>query len=97
MYLKIHPSPEGEIVALCDEDILGRVLTEGRMRLDLKAHGSFYKGRKVAQAEAVRALTGARNANIVGGQSLDAAKKAGLDISGTVLVSGIPHLQIYRV
>ena len=97
MYLKIHSSPEGEIVALCDEELIGRVLRDGKMCLDLKVHGAFYKGEKVSQARAVAALSEARNANLVGVRSLEAAKKAGLSVSGAVLISGIPHLQMYRI
>jgi hypothetical protein len=97
MYLKIHSSPEGDIVALCDDELLGRVLTEGKIRLDLKAHGSFYKGGKVTAAKAVEALKGARNANLVGKGSLSAAKSAGLDVSGAIMISGVPHLQLYRI
>ena len=97
MYLKIHSSPEGDVVALCDAAVLGRVLAEGKMHLDLKVHGPFYKGEKVSEAEAIEALTGARNANLVGAKSLGAAKKAGLDISGAIMIAGVPHLQIYGI
>lgn len=97
MYLKIHSSPEGEIVALCDESALGKVLVQGKIRLDLKMHSSFYKGENVSRAEAIEALKGAHNANLVGAESLEAAKSAGLDVSGAVMISGVPHLQLYWI
>lgn len=97
MYLKIHASPEGDIVALCDAELIGRVLSRGKMRLDLSAYAPFYLGTKVGEGEAVRALSGAKNANIVGKRSLGAAKKAGLAISGAVMIGGVPHLQLYRI
>ncbi|VVC01545.1 Uncharacterised protein [uncultured archaeon] len=97
MYLKIHPSPEGDVVAMCDEALLGQVLSGAGMRLDLEAYKAFYEGRKVSEGEAVLALSAARSANLVGKKSLGAAKKAGLDVSGAVLVAGVPHLQLYKV
>jgi len=95
MYLKVHKTPLGEIVALCDAELIGLVLSEGKMRLDLKANASFYSGRKVGQSEAVAALKGAQNANLVGKKSVASAKKAGMNVGKPLMISGVPHLQIY--
>lgn len=97
MYLKIHPTPEGGIVAVCDSELMGVVLSDGKRRLDLKKHASFYRGEKADERAVRSALSGAANANIVGKKSIAAAKSAGLDVSCAVLISGIPHLQIYRM
>ncbi len=97
MYLKAHSFPGGEIVALCDAELLGRVLSEGKLTLDLQKHRGFYEGKKVGEKEAVSALASAANANIVGKKSLSAAKKAGLDASAAVRICGVPHLQAYRL
>ena len=96
MYLKSHITPEGEIVAICDAELLGMVFSEGKLHLDLKKHANFYMGRKVSESEARKALLKAKNANIVGKKALAAAKKAGIDVSGALLISGVPHLQAYR-
>lgn len=97
MYLKLHPSPDGEIVALCDVELIGRVLANKKMRLDLSAYAPFYLGKKVEEKDAVAALSSATNANIVGKRALDAAKKAGLPISRAMTIEGVPHLQVYRM
>ena len=97
MYLKLHSTPEGEVVALCDAELIGRVLAEGRIRLDLEKYSGFYRGEKVGLPEAVQALRTARNANIVGKKSMAAAREAGLDVSAAVSISGVPHLQIYKI
>jgi len=97
MYLKTHPSPDGEIVALCDIDLIGKVLTSGKARLDLSAYAPFYLGKKVEEKEAVAALASAQNANIVGKRALAAAKKAGFQVSHAKNIGGVPHLQIYRM
>jgi len=95
MYLKTHASPDGEIVALCDIELIGKVLTKGKMRLDLSAYAPFYLGKKVDEKEAVAALKAAQNANIVGAKALAAAKKAGLAVSHATTIGGVPHLQAY--
>jgi len=97
MYLKTHPSPDGEIVALCDSELIGRVLANKKMRLDLSAYAPFYLGKKVDAKEAVAALNSAQNANIVGKRALAAAKKAGLPTSHAMTIKGVPHLQVYKL
>lgn len=97
MYLKIHPTPKGDIVALCDCEHIGTVIFDGKRRLDLAAHAAFYQGKKVARLAAVKALRGAENINIVGKKSLSAAKQAGVEISSAVSIGGVPHLQLYRL
>ena len=97
MHLKIHRTPMGEVVAICDSELIGTILAEGAFRLDLAAHAAFYSGKKVGEDEAVAALKEAENVNIVGRRSLAAAKKAGIDISGAITVQKVPHLQIYRI
>lgn len=97
MYLKIHPFPDGEIVAVCDACLLGTVLRDKKRVLDLSLHSGFYKGKKVDFSEAVSSLSKAKNANLVGKKALSAAKKAGLSISGAVNIGGEPHLQIYQL
>ncbi len=97
MFLKIHGSEVNRIVALCDAEFLGRVLAEGKIRLDLEKYADFYRGEKVDAAKAVAALRETKNANIVGARSLAAAKEAGFDVSGAIIISGVPHLQAYGI
>ena len=96
MYMKLHGTPDGGVVALCDAELIGRVLAGGGRRLDLSKFSGFYKGELVGQEQAASALAAARNANIVGEKSMAAARKAGLDVSGAVEIAGVPHLQVYR-
>ncbi|MFA6908061.1 MAG: DUF424 domain-containing protein [Candidatus Micrarchaeia archaeon] len=97
MYLKTHASPDGEIVALCDIELIGKVLASGKARLDLSAYAPFYLGKKVDEKEAVEALKSAQNANIVGKRALEAAKKAGFAVSHAKMIGGVPHLQLYAL
>jgi hypothetical protein len=95
LFLKVHSTPKGEIVALCDSELVGKVFRSGERTLDLSAHAGFYAGKEVASREAVKALRGAQNANLVGRRALFAAKRAGIATSGAVRIGGVPHLQVY--
>jgi len=97
MYLKIHKTPLGQVTAICDAELIGKVLSGGKIRLDLQSHAGFYSGQKISEEEAVRALSGADNVNLVGKKSLAAAAKAGMDTSSAILISGVPHLQVYKL
>ncbi|MCX8196848.1 MAG: DUF424 family protein [Candidatus Micrarchaeota archaeon] len=95
MYMKIHEP--GGVVAICDEELIGKVFSDGKRKLDLAAYKDFYIGKKVGLKEAVEALKSAQSANLVGSQAIQAARKAGLDVSGAVLIGGVLHLQVYRL
>ena len=97
MYLRVHSSPNGEVVALCDAELIGRKLAQGKIVLDLGKYAGFYQGKKVTAAEATEALRGAQNINIAGKKSLSAAAAAGLDVEGAIKISGVPHLQVYKI
>jgi len=97
MYLKIHSTPNGDVVAICDAVLIGKILSQGKMRIDLEKYSGFYIGEKVEPESAIAALRAAPNANIVGEKSLAAAKTAGLEVSGAIKIGGIPHLQLYRI
>jgi len=97
MLLKIHRTPTGEVTAICDSELLGTILSEGAVQLDLQAHSGFYQGKKVDEREAISALRSSENVNLVGKRSLCAAKKAGVSTAGAIMVQGVPHLQIYRL
>ena len=102
MYLKIHERPgQGKttrVVALCDKELIGKVLGKGDAMLDLNKYKNFYVGQLVDERKAVELLSGAENLNLVGANSINAAHKAlGIDGKAAKKISGVPHLQVYRV
>ena len=52
VYLKIHDTPEGSIVAMCDRELIGSRHSEGKMELDLETYAEFYKGDLLSPGEA---------------------------------------------
>ena len=92
MYIKAHKAYR-EIVAICDEDLLGKSFEDGNKILDVK--DNFFGGDKVDEQELASLLkdyaTADATFNIVGKQSTDLALKVGLiSKEGIKQIQGIP-------
>ena len=98
MYLKVHENNGGKIVAVCDEDLIGKTFQEGDAILDLDKYKTFYHGKKVEDEEIKNAFKSFSSANIVGKKSISLAISAGLISKDDVLhVKGVPYVQIYNI
>jgi hypothetical protein len=97
MYVKIHESASGKILAACDEDLLGKSFSEGERYLDLEKYRGFYADRKVSEGELMKELKGRFiSANLVGESSVKAAIKAKLLSKKDVMrIQGVPYAHIY--
>ena len=92
MFVKIYESYRN-VVAVCDEELIGRVLEEGKFYLEVKE--SFFKGRNVSEKEVVEILENMSKEdatfNIVGKDSVNAALNAGIiSEEGIKTINGIP-------
>lgn len=90
--LKVHKSYRW-VVAVCDEDVFGRVLKEGRRVLDVS--GDFFKGdvmgEKEVREEVIRCRGEDATFNFVGENSVGIAKELGLvEDEGVVVIEGVP-------
>ncbi len=98
MYLRIHQSSAGKVVAVCDEDLLGKVLEEGKTRMDLEMYRDFYAGGKAGEKDVKAALKAFSSANIVGKESVGVAVSMGLAGKDEVMyIKRTPYIQIYRL
>ena len=98
MYMKIHESPSGKVVAVCDKELIGKVLEDEKIRMDLKKYGSFYVGERVGEDEVGRALETFSSANIVGQKSVGVALSLGfVDKDDVMYINETPYIQIYKV
>ena len=92
MFVKIYESYRN-VVVVCDEELIGRVLEEGKFYLEVKE--SFFKGKNVSESEVVEILEDMSKEdatfNIVGKNSVNAALKAGIiSEEGIKTINGIP-------
>lgn len=93
MILKEHKTPDGRlVVALCDDDLLGKKFEEGKLCLDLS--GDFYKGEEKEENEVLDSLKDACAINAVGKKAVDfLIKNNFVDKEKVIYVLGIPHAQ----
>ncbi|MBI2671455.1 DUF424 family protein [Candidatus Woesearchaeota archaeon] len=93
MYVKIHNSQGREVVAICDEGILGKKFEEGDLFLDVSE--SFYKGEKKNEKEVEKILNEAENINLAGEKTISIALRLKvIDKENIIWIKGVPHAQL---
>lgn len=79
MWVKLHKSSR-TVVAICDEDLLGKTFREGIKQLEVRE--SFYKGEKLSKPEVISLMRyefkSSSTFNIVGKESIKTAIEAGI-------------------
>jgi hypothetical protein len=91
--MKIHTRGREVLVAACDSDLIGRTLREGELRLHVS---SFYDGDDVTEEDFIRHLKLATMGNLVGSETVEAARRAGLaGKDGILWIEGVPHAQLF--
>ncbi len=83
------------MVALADEEIIGKKFEEDGICLDIN---EFYQGKKVEKEEALEKLKKAFVANLVGQNSVEIGIKAGIIKEENILyIEKIPHAQSVKI
>ncbi|QSZ66718.1 DUF424 family protein [Methanofollis aquaemaris] len=96
MYLKVHHTREGAVVAVCDEDLLNTTLCHGDVEVAVTE--AFYGSTPATEEEVRAALRGACNANLIGEQAVGVAVAMGLiSEECCVKIGGVPHALIISV
>ena len=84
------------VLAICDAEILGRTLREGKIVFCVKE--DFYKGARVSIEEAVSMMENSTIVNMVGRNVVRKAIEKGYVHPDAVLnIEGIPHAQIVKL
>ena len=101
MYLKIHETSNGKIIAACDENLMDRVLEDGKRILDLKKYRDFYNGKKVDKKEFQKVLadlSDSSSANLVGKEVIKIVLNMKLiDKNQIDYIAKTPFVQIYNI
>lgn len=96
VYVKEHWWGVDHVVAVCDKELLGRVLDNKGSRFYIDP--AFYGGRLVELSKALEIIGRSTIANLVGRNIVEAAVREGLVHPDAVIeVDGVPHAQIVRV
>ncbi|MCD4759648.1 DUF424 family protein [archaeon] len=96
MYVKIHQSKDRHVVAICDEDLIGKTFSQGKLILEITER--FYKGDKLSDEETYELMKNAINLNIVGKKAIKLALKHRLITKENIIkIKSIPHAQVYQI
>jgi hypothetical protein len=96
VYLNLKKIGENVVLAVCDCDLLGKTLREGKIVFHIK--DEFYKGRKASLEEAVGLIGNSTIVNLVGKNCVEKAMKEGYVHPEAVLkIEGVPHAQILKL
>jgi hypothetical protein len=95
VYLNIKKMGQNVLLAVCDCDLLGRTLREGKIVFHVK--DEFYNGRRASVDEAVGLINNSTIVNLVGKNCVEKAIAKGYVHPDAVLkIEGIPHAQIVK-
>tara|TARA_Y100000310_G_C20473822_1_gene711403 strand:- start:619 stop:912 length:294 start_codon:yes stop_codon:yes gene_type:complete len=94
MIFKIHKTSEGrKVVAICDNNLIGKTFKEGKLKLDLDS--DFYKGKDMGEERLKREISDANILNIVGEKSIKFVRELKIvNLDNVIKIKGIPHVQL---
>jgi hypothetical protein len=96
VYVNLKRVGRNVLLAICDCELLGRTLREGKIVFQVKAE--FYNGRKASVEEAIGMIDNSTIVNLVGKCCVEKAIAEGYVHPEAVLkIEGIPHAQIVKL
>jgi len=96
VYVKTVTHGRDMVVAVCDEEILGKTLEGGRV--PFKVSEGFYKGTLGDVDEAIAAMKQATICNLVGKKIVEAAVECKMVHERAIIYFGdVPHAQIVKL
>ncbi len=96
VYFNLQKVGKNVLLAVCDCDLLGRTLREGKIVFHVK--DEFYNGRKATLEEAVGLIDNSTIVNLVGRNCVEGAIAKGYVHPEAVLqIEGVPHAQIVKL
>jgi len=96
VYVNLKQVGKNVLLAMCDSEILGKTLREGKIVFKIKEE--FYKGGLVTIEEAADMIEKSNIINIVGKKCVEKAIQRGYVHPEAVLsIEGIPHAQIVKL
>ncbi len=98
VYVKVSNVRGEQLVAICDEELLGKKIHDRKQDLTIHVNEYFYKGERMNVVDAVVLLRSATIANLTGKRIIDQAMKAGfVKRDAVAMIAGVPHAQLVRM
>ncbi|MGF3522859.1 MAG: DUF424 domain-containing protein [Candidatus Bathyarchaeia archaeon] len=96
VYVNLKKVGGNVLLAICDADLLGKTLKQGKIVFHIKQE--FYNGGKLTVEEAVDMIENSTIVNMVGKCCVDQAIAKGYVHPEAVLeIEGVPHAQIVKL
>jgi hypothetical protein len=96
VYVKLKQVGKNVVLAICDVELLGKTLREGKIVFKVK--DEFYNGGKASVDEAVSMINNSTIVNLVGKCCVEKAIARGYVHPEAVLtIEGVPHAQIVKL
>ncbi len=94
-YVNLKKMGRNVLLAICDSEVLGRTLREGKIVFHVKE--KFYNGGKVSVEEAVGMIENSTIVNLVGKNCVEKAIAKGyVHPEAVIQIEGVPHAQIVK-
>ncbi len=96
VYVKLKQVGANVVLAICDVELLGKTLREGKIVFKVK--DEFYNGGKASVDEAVSMINNSTIVNLVGKCCVEKAIAKGYVHPDAVIhIEGVPHAQIMKL
>ena len=96
VYIKIRYEGKKSLLSICDKEILGKTLKEGRIKFHVKEE--FYKGTETNIENALSIIPKSNIVNMIGKKIVSKAILKGyIHPEAIISIEGIPHAQIVRL
>jgi len=96
VYVNMRRWGRNILLAICDADLLGKTLREGKIVFEIREE--FYKGFKINVDEAVDLIEQSTIVNVVGHNIVKKAMERGfIHPEAVLMISGVPHAQIIKM
>jgi hypothetical protein len=96
VYMNLKQNGKNVLLAVCDSELLGKTLREGKIVFHIK--DEFYNGRKATVEEALGMIDNSTIVNLVGKQCVEKAIAKGyVHPEAVIKIEGIPHAQIVKL
>jgi uncharacterized protein len=96
VYINLKQVGRNVLLAVCDCELLGKTLREGKIVFRIK--DEFYNGRKATVDEAMGMITNSTIVNLVGKTCVEEAISKGyVHPDAVIKIQGIPHAQIMKL
>lgn len=94
-YFNLKKEGNNVLLAICDEELLGKTLREGK--IVFKISEDFYKGKKISVDQAVSMIENSTIINLIGNECVKKAIENGfVHPEAVIKIEGISHAQIMK-